>query len=177
MSRFERYSCSMTWWGVVLMTGTLLYWLWAYGVVDRVWHDDHTYLGTTVLGLFFLNTVNLGGVALLVDRIRQWPGHVDDYGYQLIDAQVTEDRINRRFNVSWGFSDLFLSIALVGTVVGAMMLFQTDLANVKDMASLKKTIEHIKSSMGIAFTTTAIGAASMILLRLQCMVIDFHREA
>jgi len=74
----------------------------------------------------------------------------------------------------WFFSDAVLSIGMVGTLVGFLIVLTTTFSNITDYSpeELKNIIGTLASGMGIALITSLTGLLSSILLKFQLVLLD-----
>ena len=74
----------------------------------------------------------------------------------------------------WFFSDAVLSIGMVGTLVGFLIVLTTTFSNITEYSpeELKNIIGTLASGMGIALITSLTGLLSSILLKFQLVLLD-----
>ena len=74
----------------------------------------------------------------------------------------------------WFASDAMLSLGMMGTVLGLLMVFKSNFASVDstDMTAMLELIGAIGSGMGVALTTTLIGLGASLLLKFELVILD-----
>ena len=74
----------------------------------------------------------------------------------------------------WFASDAVLSIGMVGTLIGFLIVLTTTFTNISDYTpeELKSIIGTLASGMGIALITSLTGLLSSILLKFQLVLLD-----
>jgi len=92
------------------------------------------------------------------------------YAKQFKNRVVTQSSVEP----IWFFSDAVLSIGMVGTLVGFLIVLTTTFSNITDYSpeELKNIIGTLASGMGIALITSLTGLLSSILLKFQLVLLD-----
>jgi hypothetical protein len=128
------------------------------GLLVTVWQNDATKLSFLLLGLFIIMSGWCGYKTWTLSKF------IDEGG----DEPHLIDRIERLMEVGWFTSDLCLTIGMVGTVVGFIMMlsgFATlDLAQVRTVQLL---IKELGVGMSTALYTTLAGLICGALLKIQ----------
>jgi len=90
---------------------------------------------------------------------------------ELYDSIIGEK--NYAIERGWFFSDVVLSLGMVGTVIGFMMMLSgfADL-DVTSAESAEEMITELGLGMATALTTTLVGLISSILLKLQFFMLE-----
>jgi len=96
-------------------------------------------------------------------------------GYKAYKKQFRQREVSQRsVEPIWFFSDAVLSIGMVGTLVGFLIVLTTTFSNITDYSpeELKNIIGTLASGMGIALITSLTGLLSSILLKFQLVLLD-----
>ena len=96
-------------------------------------------------------------------------------GYKAYKKQFRHRVVSQRsVEPIWFFSDAVLSIGMVGTLVGFLIVLTTTFNNITDYSpeELKNIIGTLASGMGIALITSLTGLLSSILLKFQLVLLD-----
>lgn len=111
------------------------------------WNNDVTYLSSVILVLWILSTINIG-------------------------LQIHKDQQSTEF--SWFIADSFLTIGMIGTVIGFVYMLSTTFASLdpNDTNSMKAAISTMAAGMSTALLTTLAGLISSLSLKLQLVLQD-----
>jgi hypothetical protein len=84
---------------------------------------------------------------------------------------------NHRIESGWFFSDIVLSLGMVGTVVGFMLMLAgfADL-DITSAESAQEMIAQLGIGMTTALTTTLVGLVASIILKLQFFMLEYEVE-
>ena len=111
------------------------------GLFAQVNDADFTKISFLIYGLFIVFSIRCG----------------------INTAKIEEDQ------AGWFMSDIFVSLGLIGTLIGLIYVFTTSLesVDVSQPQSMKAAISSMMSGMGTALYTTIIGLICSLLLKLQ----------
>ena len=128
------------------------------GLLGTLWEKDATKLSLVLLGLFAVMSGRCG--------YKTWRLSV------FIDSNKTEpyliEKIEHLMEVGWFTSDLCLSIGMMGTVIGfIMMLGGFANIDINDMATVQGLIKGLGVGMSTALYTTLTGLICSALLKIQ----------
>lgn len=122
------------------------------GMLDYIYEVDSTKLSIVIFAIFVWKTLSCG-VGF----------------YQSSD--ITPERakkISERVSSGWLWSDLVVSIGMVGTVLGFIVMLSSfenvDFSNTKN---IQEMITKLSYGMSTALTTTLVGLISSVLLKIQ----------
>ena len=153
-----KHTLFLKWWLFLSITllGTLG--LGLQGYLHLLWEGDTTKLSFVLLSIF---TVMSG-----------WCGYKTWTLSRFLDNGQTEDylveKIEHLMEVGWFTSDLCLSIGMMGTVIGfIMMLSGFTNIDVKDMSTVQGLIKNLGVGMSTALYTTLTGLVCSALLKIQ----------
>ena len=128
------------------------------GLLGALWEKDATNLSFVLLGLFAV--------------MSGWCGYKTWRLSVFIDSNKTEpyliEKIEHLMEVGWFTSDLCLSIGMMGTVIGfIMMLGGFANIDINDMATVQGLIKGLGVGMSTALYTTLTGLICSALLKIQ----------
>ena len=153
-----KHTLFLKWWLFLSITllGTLGLGQQCY--LHLLWEGDTTKLSFVLLSIF---TVMSG-----------WCGYKTWTLSRFLDNGQTEDylveKIEHLMEVGWFTSDLCLSIGMMGTVIGfIMMLSGFTNIDVKDMSTVQGLIKNLGVGMSTALYTTLTGLVCSALLKIQ----------
>ena len=153
-----KHTLFLKWWLFLSITllGTLG--LGQQGYLHLLWEGDTTKLSFVLLSIF---TVMSG-----------WCGYKTWTLSRFLDNGQTEDylveKIEHLMEVGWFTSDLCLSIGMMGTVIGfIMMLSGFTNIDVKYMSTVQGLIKNLGVGMSTALYTTLTGLVCSALLKIQ----------
>jgi hypothetical protein len=146
------------WWlgFVVISIASLV--LYRLNIFSEIYQKDSSYLSWLIFFIFFYMTIWCGNKCWIADKMIEGS----------ICSEETKCRIIRNQETGWFMSDLCLSIGMIGTVVGfIMMLSGFTKIDVANPDSIKNTISTMASGMATALYTTLVGLICGSLLKIQ----------
>ena len=153
-----KHQLFLRWW--LFITGVIaaMIYMVTQGVLLTIWQNDATKLSFLLLGLFIIMSA--------------WCGYKTWTLSKFIDEGQDEphliDRIERLMEVGWFTSDLCLTIGMVGTVVGfIMMLSGFATVNIEEVQTVQLLIKELGVGMSTALYTTLTGLICGALLKIQ----------
>lgn len=125
-----------------LLLFTVSYWWLNIPAFLTTW--DVTYISHTILILFEVVSVGIG-LAIVRDRI------------DIIEEYLTD------------FMDYFITLGLIGTLIGMMIVFLDGFAAVDltDVTNAGEAIKKVSIGMGTALITTLTGLIASLVLKVQ----------
>jgi len=158
MARIIKHTLFLKWWlfmSAIMASSVLLAGL---GLLGTLWEKDATKLSFVLLGLFAV--------------MSGWCGYKTWRLSVFIDSKKTEpyliEKIEHLMEVGWFTSDLCLSIGMMGTVIGfIMMLGGFANIDINDMATVQGLIKGLGVGMSTALYTTLTGLICSALLKIQ----------
>jgi biopolymer transport protein ExbB/TolQ len=77
-------------------------------------------------------------------------------------------------HLEWFASDLVLSLGMIGTIVGFMIMLYGTFGeiDVTDMESVRNVLSAMSSGLYTALSTTLLGLISSVILKCQISIID-----
>ena len=158
MAKIIKHTLFLKWWlfmSAVMASSVLLAGL---GLLGTLWEKDATKLSFVLLALFA--------------AMSGWCGYKTWRLSVFIDSKKTEpyliEKIEHLMEVGWFTSDLCLSIGMMGTVIGfIMMLGGFANIDINDMATVQGLIKGLGVGMSTALYTTLTGLICSALLKIQ----------
>jgi hypothetical protein len=158
MASIIKHTLFLKWWlfiSAVMAGATYLYFT---GMFTLLWNNDATKLSYVLLLLFVFMSV--------------WCGYKTWRLSVFLDSNKTEkyiiEKIEHLMEVGWFTSDLCLSIGMMGTVIGfIMMLSGFSNVNVEDLSTVQGMIKGLGAGMSTALYTTLTGLVCSALLKIQ----------
>ena len=158
MASIIKHTLFLKWWlfiSAVMAGATYLYFT---GMFTLLWNNDATKLSYVLLLLFVFMSV--------------WCGYKTWRLSVFLDSNKTEkyiiEKIEHLMEVGWFTSDLCLSIGMMGTVIGfIMMLSGFSNVNVEDLSIVQGMIKGLGAGMSTALYTTLTGLVCSALLKIQ----------
>lgn len=143
------------WWTLIVLVATALVSAELYlGVIDFVVNNDPTYISFGIFALFTIATLVTGGWCLQLQR----GNTIDD----------------TRFGPAWFISDALMSIGMIGTLLGFLMVLTSAFTDVdtSDVEAMQEVIGQLATGMGTALLTSLVGLISSTLLKVQLVMLD-----
>ena len=137
-----------TWW--LLIVTKLAITVAAVVLIDAhllFWENDITYLSLVIFAI--------------------WAYISQSVGFQIYRQQSSSD-------TSWFFADAFLTIGMIGTVIGFVYMLSTTFTNLNpgDVNSMRTVIGTMAQGMSTALLTTLAGLIASLSLKLQLIIQD-----
>jgi len=127
---------------------------WVFGVLEFIYVNDGTKLSLVIGAILVWQTIACG---LEMRKPPQWSEQ------------------NTVLERGWFFSDVVLSLGMIGTVLGFMiMLSGFKELDIADVQTAQDMITQLGSGMSMALLTTAVGLVSSVLLKLQYFMLQNH---
>ena len=153
-----KHQLFLRWWLFITVVLAAVAYMLIEGVFVSIWQNDSTKLSFLLLGLFVVMSAWCGYKTWTLSRF------IDEGG----DEPHLIDRIERLMEVGWFTSDLCLTIGMVGTVVGfIMMLSGFATVNIAEVQTVQSLIKALGVGMSTALYTTLAGLICGALLKIQ----------
>jgi hypothetical protein len=144
----------LEWWMLLLIQLSGLGISYYFGLFQYVWENDVTKLSVIILGLWFVMTIKCG-----------------IHAYQYDKGTITLQTLNQKFDSGWFTSDQCLSMGMLGTVIGFLiMMGSMDISNT-DPKAIQEMLKTMSLGMATALITTAVGMIFGNLIKLQLFLI------
>jgi len=161
-SFMKKWSLALRWWlfFMLINLGTVV--LFLTGMVDKINEVDFTKLSFIIYILCYVFTIRNG--ILIYKACKEPPtteGGVNEY------CQKNE--------VGWFTSDMFLTLGMIGTVIGFIFMLSTSFADIStaNVMTLKAALSKMSMGMSTALFTTAAGLICGLILKIQ--LFDFQQ--
>ena len=134
------------WWLIVCVIGTGSYLTHIMGWLVPLYTNDLTYITFLITAIAALTTLSLG------------------YKFK-VPAAVN-------VNVEWFVSDVVLTLGMLGTIIGFMIMLQGTFSSIEfnDTDSIRLALSSMSQGLFTALNTTLIGLVSSIVLKVQLTV-------
>ena len=154
MNFFKKYTISqsaMTWIAGVCAIAVGLEIAVYYGVLQQIYEKDLTKLSVVIGCIFLWQTAKCGYELICQSRNKR-----------------TLEQGDRSVEKGWLWSDIVLSLGMIGTVIGFMlMLSGFSSVNFEDVSSVQSLIATLSSGMSTSLSTTLVGLVASVILKLQ----------
>ena len=137
------------WWLIVCVMGTGSYIAHTMGWLVPLYTNDLTYITFVITTLAVLTTLSLG------------------YKFKLPTRAAAVS-----VNVEWFVSDVVLTLGMLGTIIGFMIMLQGTFSSIEfnDTNSIRLALSSMSKGLFTALNTTLIGLVSSIVLKVQLIV-------
>jgi hypothetical protein len=146
------------WWtSIVLLSLFGAFMQYQYSLFDFVYEKDVSRITFLISFIFILTTIKIG--------IESW-------------RQQFTDKNHRNIDILWFSSDVLMSIGMVGTLIGFLLVLTTTFTNIDttSASAMKAVIGTLASGMGIALMTTLAGLVSSIVIKFQLVMLESSDE-
>jgi len=136
----------LCWWLIVCAMAAGLHITHSMGWLVPLYTNDLTYITFVITVITVLTTLSLG------------------YKFKVLDAVSV--------NVEWFVSDVVLTLGMLGTVIGFMIMLQGTFSSIEfnDAHSIRLALSSMSQGLFTALNTTLIGLVSTIILKVQLTV-------
>ena len=147
----------MLWFAQLMLTAVAGWYLLDTGVLMEIVNTDITKISIAIFALFAGSSAMMGWAAWRVSKTR-----------------MLSSKMETRLFLGYFVSEMMMALGLAGTVIGFIVLFQGNFANVSfdDPETVRQIIVAIASGMGIALYTTITGLICSQLLKLQLVNVE-----
>ncbi len=158
MSAIIKHTLFLKWWLFITTVAVGSFYAFFNRFFHHLWEADTTKLSFLLIFIFAFMSV--------------WCGYKTWRLSVFLDKHQTEkylvEKIEHLMEVGWFASDLCLSIGMMGTVIGfIMMLSGFATVDVADMTTVQDMIKGLGGGMSTALYTTLVGLVSSALLKIQ----------
>lgn len=152
-SFLAQHTPALRWWLMFTSMCVGGYFVNDVGIFERFLEIDLTHISLIIFSLFVLFTVLVG------------------YDTYRISKAGVSDNICARAKVGWFFSDAMMTLGMLGTVLGFIMMLEGDIT------VAKTALASMSRGMGVALYTTAAGVVCGLLLKIQLFNLSVCIEA
>jgi hypothetical protein len=128
-------------------------------IIDFFTGVDNTRISIIIFGIFCAVNIALGFYAYMI---------------QFKKKRISEQTLQ----TMWFFSDAVMSIGMVGTLIGFLVVLTTVFTDIDTTSSeaMKEVIGNLANGMGIALTTSLCGLITSILLKFELVLLELDNE-
>ena len=150
----------LRWWLFISLKIILTFAFYYFGLFAEVWDKDRTKLSFLIMFLFFVTSIHCGKETIKVSNALE--GNISENEIKNIDWRGNQE-------VGWFISDFVLTIGMVGTVSGFLLMLTGAFAGVdlNDEVAMQNVLEKMSKGMSTALYTTLFGLISGGLLKIQ----------
>ena len=150
----------LRWWLFISLTLVLTFAFYYFGLFSEVYEKDRTKLSFLIMTIFFFTSIHCGKETIKISKA--------------LEGDITENEIKNtdwRGNqeIGWFISDFVLTIGMIGTVSGFLIMLTGAFAGVDigDEEAMKSVLEKMSKGMSTALYTTLFGLICGCLLKIQ----------
>ncbi len=150
----------LRWWLFISLTIILTFAFYYFGLFSEVWSKDRTKLSFLIMIMFFFTSIHCGKETIKVSKALE-------KNIPKNKIKSTDWRGNQE--IGWFISDLVLTIGMIGTVSGFLLMLTGAFAGVdlNDEVAMKNVLEQMSKGMSTALYTTLFGLICGGLLKIQ----------
>ena len=152
----KKHSIFLKWWWFFSLLIVTTIGLFVFDVHNTLWENDKTKLSFLILSIFYGMTIHCGYESWLLSK--------------LVNGEIDEIKnINIRHESGWFASDVLLTMGLIGTVAGFILMLAGAFIgiNIADVSSVQQALANMAVGMSTALYTTLTGLISSTLLKFQ----------
>ena len=150
----------LRWWLFVSIIIVITFAFTYFGLFVDVWDKDRTKLSFLIIIIFLATTIHCGKETLKVSNA--------------LAGKISKEEINHfdwrgRQEIGWFLSDLVLTIGMVGTVAGFLIMLAGAFSGIDltDEEAMKGVLERMAKGMSTALYTTLFGLICGGFLKVQ----------
>ncbi len=153
-----RHTLFLKWWFLISIISLVLAYLTAKDAWSHLWSEDVTKLSFALIALFIVMSAWCGYKTWTLSKFLD-KGEEDEHIVEKIESLI---------EVGWFTSDLCLTVGMIGTVIGfIMMLSGFVTVDTSDPATVQDLIKNLGAGMSTSLYTTLAGLVCSILLKMQ----------
>ena len=153
------YKLFLNWWLVLCVMVLAQIVSYYFGLTQIIIETDVTYLTWVIFASLTIGTILAG----------YHSKRVSDY-----IAGKREMPLEEEWSTGWFLADMCLSLGMLGTVIGFIMMLSNafDGVDVTNTAQMTQLLANMGTGMGVALYTTATGLVANLILKLQFFLIE-----
>ena len=150
----------LRWWLFISLTIILTFASYYFGLFTEVWDKDRTKLSFLIMIIFFFTSIHCGKETIKVSK---------DLEKNIPKNKIKSTDWRGNQEIGWFISDLVLTIGMIGTVSGFLLMLTGAFAGVdlNDEVAMKNVLEQMSKGMSTALYTTLFGLICGSLLKIQ----------
>lgn len=144
------------WWSTIIIFFFSLYYVqYKLSIIEFIILNDPTYITFAVFAVFILTTLAIGYYS---------------YKLQFQNKHPSESRLSPL----WFSADAVMSLGMVGTLLGFLMVLTSAFQNVDTSSAeaMKEVIGQLAKGMGTALLTSLAGLIASIILKFQLVMLE-----
>ncbi len=154
----KKHGLFLKWWLFIVAIVVGEVYIFGQGGLAALWELDDTKLSFLLIAIFSIMSVWCGYKTWRVSKFLD----TDESDQYLVE------KIDHLIEVGWFASDLCLTIGMIGTVIGfIMMLANFSTIDVSNIKTIEDMIKGLGSGMSTALYTTLVGLVCSALLKIQ----------
>lgn len=155
----------LEWWWFFCTTILATFILHTMDVFHAIWNVDQTKISFVILALFIVMTLYCGRQAWILSNIQK-------------NNLPLDPQIKHRYEAGWFTSEICLTLGLIGTVSGFILMLYGAFAdiNVSDTVSIQESLKKMSLGMSTALYTTLVGLLTSLVLKIQYFRLEVHFE-
>jgi len=155
------YNTFLKWWLLITSVFVSGYFAYDFGVFELFYEKDITRLSFVITFLFLIASTCCGIKSFQISKILKEKIITEGIRKKIRKIEKTE-------NLGWFLSDICLTIGMIGTVIGfIIMLVGFGTTDVSDSQSIQNLMGQISSGMSTSLLSTLAGLVCSVLLKLQ----------
>jgi uncharacterized membrane protein YtjA (UPF0391 family) len=141
-------------WHVVFILSTLIFFVsGATGIIESMWEGDITKLSFFILILFLITSLKCGR--------------------DIYKLEKNKDFDPRRIEFGWFMSEVFLSLGMVGTIIGFIFIMKDfSSVNFENVSTIQELIKSLGTGVSTALYTTLVGLVTNIATKVQYFIFE-----
>jgi len=153
----KKYVLFLKWWLFITIVAVGSIVCYKFGAFQEVWDKDSTKLSFLIMAIFAFMSGWCG--------VKTWSLSKQDEEYLEEEATANYERLA---NIGWFTSDLCLTIGMIGTVCGFIMMLAGFVnLDVKNVKSVQELISQMGYGISTALYTTLVGLICSAFLKIQ----------
>jgi len=156
----KKYNKFLLWWVSVLLVATGVFWANHFGLIEKVWQTDITYITSVIAFLFISYNIILGWLAFKQSRLP----------FSFYKVEKSE----KIYDMGWFLSEIMMALGMLGTVIGLIYMLSTSF--IGDVSQMQSQLGNMWQHMGLALYTNAVGILGSIILKLQVYFIGYDSD-
>jgi hypothetical protein len=159
-----KYMPFLKWWLLFTVVGVTAIFMQYAGFYKEIWEKDSSYLSWAIFGIFSFFTILCGC-------------HIFYVCASPPEDRKTFEKCLQQEEVGWFFSELCLTLGMIGTIVGfVFMLSGFEGIDMNKPQTVQLLLSDLGKSMATALYTTLVGLVCGALLKLQYFILSLELQ-
>jgi hypothetical protein len=149
----------LKWWLFAILITLGLYIAYSFNIFHTIWEQDITKLSFIIIALFVFATIWCGSATWKISKA---------LAKNSIDPKALKN-IEYAEDSGWFISDVLLTIGMIGTVCGFIIMLLGGFADVdvSNPSTIQSMLSKLSAGMATALFTTLAGLITSVLLKVQ----------